>query len=67
MVPGVEGSNPFTHPRRLERAGTSVPALSFIQRRAVAYNGVSPSGKARDFDSRSRWFESGHPSHFNFI
>ena len=25
--------------------------------------GVSPSGKARDFDSRIRWFESGHPSH----
>ena len=27
------------------------------------YDGVSPSGKARDFDSRIRWFESGHPSH----
>ena len=27
-----------------------------------AHSGVSPSGKARDFDSRIRWFESSHPS-----
>ena len=26
-------------------------------------NGMSPSGKARDFDSRIRRFKSGHPSH----
>ena len=26
-------------------------------------NGMSPSGKARDFDSRTRRSESGHPSH----
>jgi hypothetical protein len=24
---------------------------------------VSPSGKATDFDSVMRWFESSHPSH----
>ena len=31
--------------------------------------GVSPSGKAMDFDSIIRWFESSHPSHIfiNFI
>ena len=29
------------------------------------YDGVSPSGKARDFDSRIRWFESSHPSQFD--
>ena len=27
--------------------------------------GVLPSGKARDFDSRMRWFESSYPSHEN--
>ena len=26
------------------------------------YIGVSPSGKARDFDSLMRWFESSYPS-----
>ncbi len=26
--------------------------------------GMSPSGKATDFDSVMRWFESSHPSHF---
>ena len=26
--------------------------------------GVSPSGKAQDFDSCIRWFEPIHPSHF---
>ena len=25
--------------------------------------GTSPSGKARDFDSRMRWFESSRPCH----
>ena len=27
--------------------------------------GVSPSGKARDFDSLIRWFESSHPCQIN--
>ena len=26
--------------------------------------GVSPSGKARDFDSLMRWFESSYPSYY---
>ena len=29
------------------------------------HTGVSPSGKARDFDSLIRWFESSRPSHFS--
>ena len=29
----------------------------------LVYIGVQPSGKARDFDSRIRWFEPTHPSH----
>ena|GEM_PF-6941754 len=28
----------------------------------IVYIGVSPSGKAPDFDSGIRWFESSHPS-----
>lgn len=27
--------------------------------------GMSPSGKAQDFDSCIRWFESSHPRHTN--
>ena len=29
----------------------------------TTFNGVSPSGKARDFDFRIRWFKSSYPSH----
>ena len=29
--------------------------------------GASPSGKARDFDSLTRWFESSRPSHFTTL
>ena len=43
----VVGSTPITHP-------------IFCSGRAN--DGVSPSGKARDFDSRIRRFESCHPS-----
>ncbi len=31
---------------------------------SVDSNGVSPSGKAQDFDSCIPWFESRHPSQF---
>ena len=55
MVPGVEGSSPFTHPtKRNEGSGVSRSLIPF-------HTGVSPSGKARDFDSLIRWFESSHP------
>ena len=43
----VVGSNPTVHP---------IFVLS-------PHIGVSPSGKARDFDSRTRRFESCYPSH----
>ena len=43
----VVGSSPTTHP-------IGVPPVSI---------GVSPSGKARDFDSRIRRFKSYHPCH----
>ena len=43
----VVGSNPTTHP-----ISTTCPGV-----------GVSPSGKARDFDSRIRRFDPCHPSH----
>ena len=57
MVPGVEGSSPFTHPtKRNEGSGVSRSLIPF-------HTGVSPSGKARDFDSLIRWFESSHPCH----
>ena len=56
MVPGVEGSSPFTHPtKRNEGSGVSRSLIPF-------HTGVSPSGKARDFDSLIRWFESSRPS-----
>ncbi len=32
----------------------------------IFYNGVSPSGKAQDFDSCIRWFKSSYPSHRKF-
>ena len=51
----AESSNLSRHPTK-DRTGAFLHGLFF-------YNGSSPSGKARDFDSRIRWFESGHPSH----
>ena len=45
MALEVIGSNPISHP-------------TFNKNPDI---GVSPSGKARDFDSLSRWFESSHP------
>ena len=53
MVPGVEGSSPFTHPKAIKSGPVTARG---------ADDGVSPSGKARDFDSRIRRFESCHPS-----
>ncbi len=37
-------------------------ACSKLVARPIFYIGVSPSGKARDFDSRIRRFKSCHPS-----
>ena len=55
VVPGVVGSSPITHPTKDKGIGvTPVPFVLSI--------GASPSGKARDFDSRIRAFEPRHPS-----
>ena len=43
------GSSPTTHP-------------IFFMISVDHSGGASPSGKARDFDSRIRWFESSRPS-----
>ena len=48
MALKTEGSSPFTHP---------IPSLG------TDHIGMSPSGKAPDFDSGTRRFESCHPSH----
>ena len=47
----AEGSSPFTHPGRF--SGRKV-----IRKGQDADSGLSPSGKAQDFDSCIRWFES---------
>ena len=47
----VKGSIPLTRP------------INFI----FLLIGVSPSGKAPDFDSGIRWFKSSYPSHVWFI
>ena len=52
MALEAKGSNPFTHPIR-----------AVVDRRLPSL-GVSPSGKARDFDFRTRRFKSCHPCHF---
>lgn len=44
----IEGSNPFIHPISFLCSGANI--------------GMSPSGKAPDFDSGIRRFESCHPS-----
>ena len=60
MVPGVEGSSPLSHPIAWG-IGTvpSPPALFHL--------GMSPSGKAQDFDSCIRAFEPRHPSHAGWL
>ena len=59
VVPGVVGSSPITHPRKGRGSG-KLPGPLFLFR-----IGASPSGKARDFDSLIRWFESSRPSQFS--
>ena len=51
---------PSPTPYDRKEEGPERPLRPFpFERRRI---GVSPSGKARDFDSRIRWFESSHPS-----
>ena len=54
----AEGSNPFIHPILV----SSVKCPCSL----AAYIGMSPSGKATDFDSVMRRFESCHPSQRSF-
>ena len=54
MALKIEGSSPFTHPIQKIRSRLSPTWES--------HNGMSPSGKAPDFDSGIRRFESCHPS-----
>ena len=65
MVPGVEGSNPFTHPIVLRQESEQRLRLFTVSPAQTLDNGMSPSGKARDFDSRIRRFDPCHPSQFN--
>ena len=48
---------PLPTPQKI-RDWEAIPIPDFFFR-----TGVSPSGKARDFDSLIRWFESSRPSH----
>ena len=61
---GCRGFESLYPPQTSRESRNSGSGSFFYPETQKAYNGVSPSGKARDFDSRSRWFESGHPSHF---
>ena len=51
------GSSPTSHPT--EKADPGCYAARFP---LFLFSGLSPSGKARDFDSRMRGFESRHPN-----
>ncbi len=46
----------------LEAASSKLVARPKFYIKAIRLIGVSPSGKARDFDSRIRRFKSCHPS-----
>jgi hypothetical protein len=39
-------------------ASSNLVSRFFFQQFALSYIGLSPSGKAQDFDSCIRWFES---------
>ena len=55
VVPGVVGSSPISHPIDWGIGPSQSPDLFHL--------GMSPSGKAQDFDSCIRAFEPRHPSH----
>ena len=73
--PRVRGSNPFRHAiwrvqlSWLERKIVVLEVVGSIPITRPTKNkipiGVSPSGKATDFDSVMRWFEPSHPSQKN--
>ena len=51
----AKGSSPFIHPIFQANGHTVFSVRPFY---IFSYTEVSPSGKAQDFDSCSRWFES---------
>ena len=53
MVLEIEGSSPSIHPQ-----GVRIQVYSAVP----VYIGLSPRGKAQDFDSCIRWFKSSQPS-----
>ena len=60
MVPPVPIPN--TVVKHLEAESTCMETC-WEDRKLPVMIGVSPSGKAWDFDSHMRWFESSYPSH----
>ena len=69
MALEADGSNPSIHPSCMaENQARTVPRRFWLLfTLACIYGGMSPSGKARDFDSRIRGFESRHPSIFDLL
>ena len=66
MALEAKGSNPFTHPCNndgLVRVRVYIVTMCLTTIMNAESTGVSPSGKAQDFDSCIRQFESGYPSH----
>ena len=61
MVPGVVGSNPITHPRRIRRRAGAIGFGSVLF--TPGYE-VKLGGKVRYFDFLTYWFESSHPCYF---
>ena len=61
MVPPVPIPN--TVVKHLEAESTCMETC-WEDRKLPVMIGVSPSGKAWDFDSHMRWFESSYPCHF---
>ena len=54
VAPALVGSIPISHPIKNPIDNVQV---------TIVLLGRSQVGKARDFDSRMRWFESSRPSH----
>ena len=61
VVLEVEGSSPSIHPTHVA-CGAKVFCIPKDLFFFLFHSGLSPSGKAQDFDSCTRWFESSWPS-----
>ena len=64
MVPPVPIPN--TVVKHLEAESTCMETC-WEDRKLPVMIGVSPSGKAWDFDSHMRWFESSYPCHYGSL